>query len=208
MSGATMLVMLLVTLVRLTVGGLFLLGAWAKLIAGRGFRDQWLAAYHVPQQMVTPVGWALPLTEVALGVALILGLLGRPTPVASAGLLGAMTTAVVINLLHHRRPPCGCWGQLYQRLIDWHLVGRNLVLIGALIGVAGYGTLSPGLGSALTRPWQAAVLVLVTGVIVVTAVARSHSSRQEAGAGVGVTTTHVDSQSGIDEFTVSERSGT
>jgi hypothetical protein len=213
MSGAAVLVMLLVALVRLTVGGLFLLGAWAKLVAGRGFREQWLAAYRVPGYMLTPVGWVLPLAEAALGTALMLGLLARLTPAASAGLLGVVTTAVVVNLLHHRRPPCGCLGRLYQGLIDWRLVGRNFVLIGALVGVAGYGTLSPGLGSDLTWHWQVAVLALVTGVIVVTAVARnqavarSHSSALEAGARIDVTTTHIDDQLGVDEFNVSERSG-
>jgi uncharacterized membrane protein YphA (DoxX/SURF4 family) len=72
---------------------------------------------------------ALPWVEIVLG-ALLVAQLGVPwVPLASLGLLGMFTGAVVAHVARHDAVPCNCFGTASIRPVTWATVGRNAVLI-------------------------------------------------------------------------------
>ncbi|MBR8303110.1 methylamine utilization protein MauE [Burkholderia dolosa] len=122
-----------------------LLGAFAKLRAPAAFRDA-LAGYRLlPDALVAPAAFAIPLAE-ALGAA---ALLFRDTRTAAAfgliALLFAFAAALATNIVRGRTDiDCGCTGFAAGRAasnadaprrIGWLHVGRVLLLV-ALVATA------------------------------------------------------------------------
>lgn len=134
--------------VRLTMAGVFLTGGLHQ------WRDRAMFAAIVegyallPRRLVTPVATLLPLAEMAAGFLLLWPATGGHGALAGLGLLGAVSAAVVINLLRGRRDiDCGCGGASGDQTLSWALVARN----GVLAGLLGLGVLPPS-ARALTAP--------------------------------------------------------
>ena len=83
---------------RLALGAAFLsavadrVGLWPAEVSAWGNMDSFLSymqmlAPWMPEAMVNPVGWAVTILEVLLGLALILGVQTRQAGIASAALL-------------------------------------------------------------------------------------------------------------------------
>jgi uncharacterized membrane protein YphA (DoxX/SURF4 family)/peroxiredoxin len=89
----------------------------------RSMRD-----FGVPALLAGPVGIAVPVLEIAVGLALL------PTPIAEIGAAGALalllgfTLAIGVNLLRGRKPDCNCFGQLHSKPISAWTFVRNLAL--------------------------------------------------------------------------------
>lgn len=112
------------------------------LIAGM---DQWrhrallpgvMANYRLlPGTLVTPAARALPVVEMALGGALLLGLVPFAT-VAAILLLALFAIAMAINIRRGRgHIDCGCGHGALRHPIGWSLVARNLGLAALLAPV-------------------------------------------------------------------------
>jgi peroxiredoxin/uncharacterized membrane protein YphA (DoxX/SURF4 family) len=157
---------------RLLIAAVFALAGIAKLLDLSGSRRA-VAGFGVPEAFAEPVGLLLPITEIAIAVALI------PQPSARWGALAALIllllfiTGISINLARGQRPDCHCFGQLYSEPVGRGTLIRNgtLVLIAAFIATMGKS--SPGLdpfawAGALTTPEWVGV-VLGTGVLVLLA---------------------------------------
>lgn len=122
---------------------LLLIGSWQKL------RDMVVFAAAVdnyrllPESLVTPVAWAVALSEAAAGVLLLLNDTTAAGAWFSLALLATVTSAVVINLLRgHTAIDCGCGG-LSSQPLAWSLVARNVVLMGIALLAAQEGSSRP-----------------------------------------------------------------
>lgn len=109
--------------------------AVAKLLLPRHAFASEIAAFGLlPRRATMPVAVALPRLELALGLALLLGLFVPYVAAATALLLGVFTLAVVISLARKRSHACGCFGG--RARIGWPVVARNLVLVGVAVSLA------------------------------------------------------------------------
>jgi peroxiredoxin/uncharacterized membrane protein YphA (DoxX/SURF4 family) len=124
-------VLLLIT--RVLLAGVFSVAGVAKLADRAGSR-QALRDFGVPAALATPLGVLLPLTELAVALALV------PATTAWAGAVGALAllllflVAISVTLAQGRTPDCHCFGQLSSTPVGWPTFVRNGVLA-ALAGV-------------------------------------------------------------------------
>lgn len=100
----------LATLARLLVGGVFLVAGVLKLpdpaAAVRAVR-----AYRLlPESLVAPVAFGLPVIEIAVGLALILGVFVRTAAVVSAVLLVVYMAGIGSAWARGLQIDCGCFG--------------------------------------------------------------------------------------------------
>jgi uncharacterized membrane protein YphA (DoxX/SURF4 family) len=100
----------LATLARLLVGGVFLVAGALKLpdpaAAVRAVR-----AYRLlPESLVAPVAFGLPMVEIAVGLALLAGVFVRTAAIAAAALLAVFVAAVGSAWARGLQIDCGCFG--------------------------------------------------------------------------------------------------
>lgn len=115
--------------------GLLFLAAGIAQWRHRALLPGVIANYRLlPAALVGPAAAALPLAEVATGMALLIGL--HPLPVLLAmALLLLFAGAMAINILRGRgHIDCGCGHGALRHPIGWPLVARNIALA-ALLGL-------------------------------------------------------------------------
>jgi len=100
----------LATVARLVLGGVFLVAGALKLpdpaAAVRAVR-----AYQLlPEPAVAPVAFGLPVIEIAVGLALVLGVFVRTAAIASAVLLVVFLVGVGSAWARGLQIDCGCFG--------------------------------------------------------------------------------------------------
>jgi uncharacterized membrane protein YphA (DoxX/SURF4 family) len=100
----------LATAGRLLLGGVFLLAGLLKMpdpaAAVRAVR-----AYRLlPEALVAPVAFGLPVLEIAVGLALLLGVFVRTAAIAAAVLLVVFVAAVGSAWARGLQIDCGCFG--------------------------------------------------------------------------------------------------
>jgi uncharacterized membrane protein YphA (DoxX/SURF4 family) len=108
--GETTLVPWLATAARLLLGGVFVVAGALKLpdpaAAVRAVR-----AYRLlPESLVAPVAFGLPVVEIAVGLALLAGVFVRTAALASAVLLLVFVGAVASAWARGLQIDCGCFG--------------------------------------------------------------------------------------------------
>jgi hypothetical protein len=102
-----------------------LLHAGLVKLLDRSLFTQHLSAYRVPDDLLTPLSWALPAAEV--GVALLLLSPWRGLGAVGASLLLVLyASAMAWHRKAGRRLDCGCGGEPLP--LSWALVLRNLAL--------------------------------------------------------------------------------
>ena len=116
------------TVLRLALAGVFVVAAWAKLRHPESTRTD-IAALGLPNRMVAPVSFGLPVVELVVAALLLIEPLHEIGSVAALGLLGLFTAVLMTNLLRGRRPACACFGALASAPIGWTSVGRNVALM-------------------------------------------------------------------------------
>jgi uncharacterized membrane protein YphA (DoxX/SURF4 family) len=118
----------IVTLASIAVGVAFVVAGGSKLAAGNAWPTQ-AHGLGSPTWVIPFVPWA----ELAIGAALIVGLV-PPLPAAAAlVMLVAFTALIGFNMSKGRRPPCACFGAWSSKPIGpGHLV-RNAVLVALTI---------------------------------------------------------------------------
>lgn len=103
-----------------------------------------LEDFGLPKALARPLGLALPVAEAAIALALLRLASAWLGALAALVLIGAMLTAVSVNLAQGRRPQCHCFGQIHSAPIGWRTVGFNLVLAGLAAFIAWRGRQDPG----------------------------------------------------------------
>src|ERR687893_2633068 len=118
---------------RLLLALVFLVAGVGKLADRAGSR-QAIVDFGLPARLAAPLGVLLPLTELAVAIALI------PISTAWWGALGALALLLLfvvgigVNLARGRKPECHCFGQLHSEPAGWNTLVRN----GILAAVAGF----------------------------------------------------------------------
>lgn len=103
-----------------------------KLREGRKLGET-IARYRVlPPSMVRLTASFLPPIELAVGLCLVLGIAG-PWPFAAAGLIVIYTSAVISVIARKISTDCGCFGSVLRSQANGVVVGRNVVMMLALL---------------------------------------------------------------------------
>ena len=155
------------------LGGTLLLAGFPKLRDRDGLLTVVQGYRLLPAGAERGVATALPFVEVAVGIALILGI-GGPWPAAAAALLfAAFTAGLTVNLVRGRRDlDCGCFafGAHEVPRIGWFHAGRAASFAAAALVLASAGTVDA------TAPERvAAVVGGLLAVLAVVAVAQIRS---------------------------------
>ena len=159
---------------RWVLGAVFVTTGITKLRAG-GLFEQSLASYRIfPGFSHRPLARALPIVEIGLGAACVLGIVPALAGWSSCVLLLAFACAVAWNLSRGRRFECGC-GTIGDRAISWSLVLRDLGLaaIAAAVALGPSGSLALWRGSSAlsAHPPVTAELVPVPMIAILLAAA-------------------------------------
>jgi uncharacterized membrane protein YphA (DoxX/SURF4 family) len=128
----------------------------------------------LPRRLVAPVARWLPRLELAVGLALLLGVATGPVALLVAAMLLLFAAGVAWNLVRGRRIDCGCAGIAVPRTISWPLVVRDFALVGVALTLA----LAPPDTLALVAWWpshaggtassaDAVALLLMSALVVV-----------------------------------------
>ena len=114
-----------------TIAVVFLVGAIQKLRDPMAFEIAIDAYELLPQWLVRPFSYALPLVEFGAALLLIFPTTRSLGVITAIGLLVVVTSAVAINLVRGNTDVgCGCGGIEDEQLLSWGLVARNAVLVG------------------------------------------------------------------------------
>mgnify|MGYP001818009310 FL=1 len=129
---------LILKAISIGLGLMFVVAAWHKLADAAGFRVTLLEYQVMPEAFVAPASRVIPVAELALGAAWLLGqYAGGLTAIASAALLAIYAGAIGVNLARGRvHFDCGCGfgGQDdSEQYLSGGLIVRNLALIGAAL---------------------------------------------------------------------------
>jgi uncharacterized membrane protein YphA (DoxX/SURF4 family) len=114
--------------IRLVAAGIWLVAGVAKALDFTAFQQQ-ISAYDVlPGGLVTPVGYLLPLGEIALGGYLLLGVLVRPAAVVSTVLMAVFIAAQAQAWARGLVIDCGCFGTTDLQRVGAGTIARDLLL--------------------------------------------------------------------------------
>ena len=122
--------------IRFLLALVFLTASLPKLAAPNDFRRALRNYQLVPLRLVRPVATWLPRFELALAVALLVGVAAPITASLTATALLVFSAAVAFNLARGRKIECGCFSGSSPREITWRLVLQDVVLAASAIGVA------------------------------------------------------------------------
>jgi peroxiredoxin len=118
-------------LARLVLFAVFIVAGATKLLDQPGTRKA-LVGFGVPDALSKPAGMALPVAEVAIGLAFLPQATAWPAAFAAIGLLCIFVVVIGINLAKGRKPDCHCFGQIHSAPIG----SSTLVLNGVFLAVA------------------------------------------------------------------------
>lgn len=174
---------------RLLVGLIFIAAGAAKALRPRSELQQAINGYRLLPRAITPaVAAMLPISELLVGVLLVLDV-ARPIPAAAAGvLLLTFAAAGAVNLGRGRRISCGCYGSLVpDASLSWTLVMRNTALAAVAANVAMSSADDSLEGSHALAVVLVAAAVLVGGMLIHTIwrLVKSPSPRMAATPGDG-----------------------
>jgi uncharacterized membrane protein YphA (DoxX/SURF4 family) len=98
------------TALRLVLAGILLYAGAVKLFEPDGAREAIIGYRIFPAAWATPLGWALPGLEVALGLLLLAGLFTRWAALATALLMTAFIIGISSVWIRGYSIDCGCFG--------------------------------------------------------------------------------------------------
>ena len=128
---------LIIKAISIGLGLMFLVAAWHKLSDAAQFRITLLEYQVLPESLVTLASRVVPVVEILLGGAWLVGWTGQGmTAAGSALLLGIYALAIGANIARGRvHFDCGCgFGKSEnEQYLSGRLIVRNLVLIGAAL---------------------------------------------------------------------------
>jgi hypothetical protein len=129
---------IIIKAIAIGLGLMFIVAAYHKLSEAARFRVTLLEYQVMPEALVAPASRIIPIVELLLGGAWLIGYYSQGlTAVASALLLGIYALAIGINIARGRvHFDCGCGfggSSDNEQYLSGGLILRNLVLIGAAL---------------------------------------------------------------------------
>lgn len=123
-------------------------------------------AFGLPARFVYLGSATLPILEITAALLLV------PTATVSlgatlaVGLLGTITSALVVNLARGRHPHCHCFGQRDSRPIRLRSVVANLTLLGCGVALLGLGREHAPVSSDLVASYAQVAQLLAAPVVI------------------------------------------
>jgi hypothetical protein len=118
---------------RVCVGLAFGLAAFDKMLHWRILEGVIRSYRLLPETLVRPTAYALPPVELAISLALLVGVMLFPAIASAMALLLVFALAMAINIRRGRNYiDCGCHQSFLRQVVRPALVVRNLVLVGIL----------------------------------------------------------------------------
>lgn len=140
------------TLLRLVLGGVLLAAGGLKLLDSHSSVRAVQAYELFPLPVAELIGYALPPTEVALGLLLLVGLWTRPAAVAAGVLMVAFVLGVGSAWARGLSIDCGCFGGGGAIAPDATRYAEEIARDVALAAAAGWLAVRPWTRLALDRP--------------------------------------------------------
>jgi peroxiredoxin/uncharacterized membrane protein YphA (DoxX/SURF4 family) len=134
----------LVLIARLILSAVFGVAGVAKL-ADRAGSETASRNFGVPSSLAPFVARLLPLAELVLAFALVVGSSAWWAGIAALALLSAFLLGIGFNLARGQAPECHCFGQLHSEPVGWPTFARNAALtaLAALIVWRGPAEVGP-----------------------------------------------------------------
>ena len=119
----------LVLACRLAVGGVYIYASLDKLGDPRGFAAVIFNYRLMPYVLLHPAAHLLPVLELIIGLALVLGVGRRGAALIAAGLTLVFVAAIASALVRHLDISCGCFNTDGGHQVGLDLLGRDLLLL-------------------------------------------------------------------------------
>ena len=116
-------------LLRSAFGVIFLFSGGMKIIDLARFSESLTAMQIVPARFISSVSVAIPVAEVIIGAAIVLGFRTAIMSAVAAGLLALFTGVIAEKVIEGADVSCGCFGSLSSEKITETAVIRNFILI-------------------------------------------------------------------------------
>ena len=155
----------------------FVTAGVGKLLDLAGSR-QAMRDFGVPDRVVGVVGTALPLLELAAGLALIFRPSARWGALVALVLLTAFITGIARALVRGEQPDCHCFGQLHSAPAGRTTLLRNGVLAAGAAVVVAYGS-GPAVDAWVSARDASQLVAIALGICAVAAVAYALSLRRD-----------------------------
>jgi peroxiredoxin len=136
----------LLLLARLALSAVFAIAGISKLVDLPASR-QAIIDFGVPERLAKPLGWLLPIVEIATAVTLLFIESAWQAGITALSLLGLFIIAISVNLARGRKPDCKCFGQVHSAPISGSLIIRNLIFSALALLIVMQG--KPNVGSDL-----------------------------------------------------------
>lgn len=144
----------------------FAVAAVGKLVDREAARRA-LREFHVPQDLVLPTSWLLPVTELVVAVLLLVQSLAREASVVAAALLMLFMCGIGAAMRRGEAPDCNCFGQIGSKPAGRGTLLRNAGLAAAAVFVALEGPgVNPGSWFKPVTNAEIAILILVIAGLV------------------------------------------
>ncbi len=106
------------TLTRLFLGGVFLVSGWPKLSDTEGTVRSVRAFQLLPEAMVRPFAYALPVVELCVALILIVGIGTRIAGLITSALMVMFLFGIVMAWTRGLKIDCGCFGGSGGTVVD------------------------------------------------------------------------------------------
>ena len=134
----------LVLLLRLVIGGIFIVAGASKVGHAALFAAQIAGFRLLPQAVIAPLALGLPFLEIMLGGYLVLGLFTRASAWVAVVLLAAFDGAIASAVVRGMSVSCGCFGPNDATVTTWAEVARDaiFVLLAVIVALRAPGALA------------------------------------------------------------------
>jgi len=141
----------------------------------RAMRD-----FGVPERVAGRAGLALPVAELAIGLALIFPATARWAALAALLLLTAFIAGIGRAMTRGEQPDCHCFGQIHSAPAGRATLVRNVVLAAGAAVVVAYGS-GPAIDTWVAARSASQLVAIAAGICAVAAVAYAWSVRRDVG---------------------------
>jgi uncharacterized membrane protein YphA (DoxX/SURF4 family)/peroxiredoxin len=167
---------------RLLLAGVFVVAAVGKLLDLEGSRTA-MRDFRVPERLQGVAAVALPLAELAVGVALVLSSTARWGAIGAMLLLLAFIGGITAALRRGQAPACHCFGQFHSEPAGSGTLVRNglLLVVATFVAVAGPGpALDTWVSDSSVGDFVLAATIIVAVAVAIWAAAREADRRERA----------------------------
>lgn len=126
----------LVLLLRLAIGGIFIVAGASKAGHAALFAAQIAGFRLLPEVLIAPLAVMLPYWEILLGALVIVGLFTRAAAWIAVLLLALFDLAIASAVVRGMSVSCGCFGPNDATVTTWAEVARDAVFVVLALVVA------------------------------------------------------------------------